>query len=318
MSNATKRKKKRTAKRASSALAPPSPPQHPTVAGKGRLRQVGARILDSAVDSALDNIWPIVGGFIWSALVTITVALILYFKTGKASWLYPVLKYGLAFAAGWLTLLMFLVALVLLGLRRRRRKEKRKSESYFSAEKGPIDYRAELKPTIRNFQAVTTDLGREMARGGRSSGRIAKQMTLVAFSPVWTRRIASLGSRSLHKHAEKLERLSRRLDATGTAVLDNSKGNLHWAPTASQGNRDQLIAVKESLVVADNSLAENIANLENYRDKAVAIKVQGASQDLHGAVNHLVAVVESNIRVLKQMKLGTVEVFDLLDKKLRS
>src|SRR5437588_11211695 len=103
MSNA-KRKKKHIAKRASSSPAPPPPPQHPTVAGKGRLRQIGTRLLDSAIDSALDNFWPIVGGFIWSALVTIAVALILYLRAGKASWLYPVLKYGLAFAAGWLSL----------------------------------------------------------------------------------------------------------------------------------------------------------------------------------------------------------------------
>src|SRR5438132_10170476 len=77
----------------SSQVAPTRAPRH-------RWVRLVERLLDSLIDTAFEHFWlAAVGvmiaaaGFLW-----------LYFRSGRALWLYPWLKYAAAFAGGWLTL----------------------------------------------------------------------------------------------------------------------------------------------------------------------------------------------------------------------
>ncbi len=152
---------------------------------------------NSAVDSALDNFWPIVGGFIWSAVVTAFVAIILYFRAPQSEWLRTVLKYGLAYLGGFLTFAFLLVLLALLGVRRRKSKLRKQSrlQEHVSTEKGPLDYRAELKPTIKNFQRITRRIGKVLGRVASRAGKIAKWIAFLdRISPALSRRSANKGA----------------------------------------------------------------------------------------------------------------------------
>jgi TRAP-type C4-dicarboxylate transport system permease small subunit len=298
------------------SIAPISPQE--ATAPRGKIRQVGTRLLDSAIESALSNVWLIIGGFLWSAAVTIFIAAYLFFRTPESAWVYSLLRYALVFMGGFLTFAFLLVVLALLGIRRRNQeiKTKLQIQRYVSNEKGHLDYRAELKPAVKEFQSAFRDTGAEIVRMGQQAKRIALWMTFFGFSPAITRWAAARRANAMIRGAQRMERVLLRLEQSASVYVEVVTGNARHAAPASQGNRQALLAAREALVVVDASLDEVISGLDAVRTSGGA--VIGQQQNLNTAVNYITDLMERNIQQLLSIKSASADIFRVLDKKLSS
>ncbi len=318
---ATRTKKRKRQNQPVASVASESSSIGSSTPHKSKIIQAGTRLVNSAVDSALDNFWPIVGGFIWSAVVTAFVAIILYFRAPQSEWLRTVLKYGLAYLGGFLTFAFLLVLLALLGVRRRKSKLRKQSrlQEHVSTEKGPLDYRAELKPTIKNFQRITRRIGKVLGRVASRAGKIAKWIAFLdRISPALSRRSANKGAAVLNRHTQTMEGLAINLEASTEAFIEVAIGCLKSTPAASTGNKTRLLAVEDSLNVMDSMTVSVIDTLNTFRGAAIGI--HGTStMDLNTSLNLLAAVTDELLRIMKSMQARMAsELRPPLQRKLSS
>ncbi len=302
---ATRTKKRKRQNQPVASVASESSSIGSSTPHKSKIIQAGTRLVNSAVDSALDNFWPIVGGFIWSAVVTLR----------------TVLKYGLAYLGGFLTFAFLLVLLALLGVRRRKSKLRKQSrlQEHVSTEKGPLDYRAELKPTIKNFQRITRRIGKVLGRVASRAGKIAKWIAFLdRISPALSRRSANKGAAVLNRHTQTMEGLAINLEASTEAFIEVAIGCLKSTPAASTGNKTRLLAVEDSLNVMDSMTVSVIDTLNTFRGAAIGI--HGTStMDLNTSLNLLAAVTDELLRIMKSMQARMAsELRPPLQRKLSS
>ena len=276
---------------------------------------MGTRLLDSAVDSALQNIWSIVYGALGWLLMTVAVASIIYFRAPASQWVYGLLRDVLIYMSGFLTLALLLVLLVVLGVWRRRRREQRRFSKYASTVKGPIDYHAELAPATSNLQKVLTEIGGETVRLSERIGEIVL-VTETVVNPKVRQKAISKSASALNKRLERIEKAAERLIEVTDAVLEVSVGLLQHAPSASQGNRAPLMQVQSALIVMDDAADQVIKTQEQMRQSAKAAYGQ-VSMDVHTSLNWIMATNKQVVDVMTSFRQRlAVDLVPLLNRKL--
>lgn len=283
---------------------------------KGRIRRAGERLLDSAIDTALEAFWLGTAVTLGGLAMTAAVAFVLYLRSPESSWIYPFMKYALVYAGGMLTILLSLAGFALLGVRRRKLREKQNSARFKSADKGYLDHWLHFGESNKRFQSVLAEIGAEMGRIGTCAGSMAEKLPSARNDPKRAHRIVTKGAAALNRHSAKMEQSIEALRQITDLLLESTLGLAHSANTASQGNAEELQGSREGciglLAVADTA----IASVQEFRGTAIA--TLGISQDTNSAMNRIIYGLESIIDLLSQAERRWKETLVILDRKLAS
>ena len=108
-----KRRRSVASKPANSLSAQPmsSAPPIASEPSQGGIRSAGSRLLDSALDYALERLWEFAAFTLGGAAVTALGFVFVYFKRGAASWFWPWLTHALSFWGGAFLFMAILMAL---------------------------------------------------------------------------------------------------------------------------------------------------------------------------------------------------------------
>ena len=292
--------------------AQPLAPEPP----KGRIRQAGSRLLDSAIDTALGGIWLGVAGTAAGVAMTALVTAIVYLRAPESAWIYTLIKYALAYTSGMLTLLLMMTGFALLGVRRRKLIEARNSARFKSADKGYLDYWLHLDESGKQFLSILSEIGTYMGRMGSSASRIGDKLATARNDPKRAHKIVTEGAKRLDEYAAKMERAIERLQEITDLLLESTMAVAANSPPASEGNKEPLEASREACV-------ELLASAEIARDsvetfKGSAMSVIGISQDTNSAMNRIIYGLESMVGLLSRAEQKWKETVVILNRKLAS
>jgi predicted tellurium resistance membrane protein TerC len=107
---------------------------------KRHIKTVVLRIGSSLIDSAVDRAFGLFLLGVAAIVTPITIAIWLYVKSGRATWVYPYLYFTLGCAFMCLVLIALASLLFTVQARRRRALEKAKNLKFISHEKGFLDH----------------------------------------------------------------------------------------------------------------------------------------------------------------------------------
>jgi len=294
----------------------PAPQPIATEPPKGRIRQAGARLLDSAIDTALQGLWLSVYIAVGGVALTAAVAIILYSRAPESAWIYTLIKYALAYTGGMLTLLLILAGFALIGVRRQKLIEKKNSARFKSAEKGYLDHWLHFDESGKQFQSVLAEIGTQMGLMGNCASKIGGKLATAGNNPKRAHRIVTEGAKKLDEYAAKMERSIETLKEVTDLLLESTMAVTANAPPASQGNKEPLEASREACVELLSKAGDARESIETF--KGSAMSVIGMSQDTNSAMNRIIYGLESIIGLLSRAEQKWKEIVVILNRKLAS
>jgi len=283
---------------------------------KGRIRQAGSRLLDSAIDTALGGLWLGVAGTAGGVAMTALVTAILYLRAPESAWIYTLIKYALAYTGGMLTLLLMMTGFALLGVRRRKLIEKKNSARFKSAEKGYLDHWFHHTESTARFQSVLTEIGAEMARIGTCSAAIGQKLGTAGNDPKRAHGIVTKGAAMLDQHAARMERSIEALESVKDVLLESTMYLASNASPASEGNLEKLASSRDACVELLQKTEGAINGVLTFRQTAVA--ALGISQDTNSAMNRVIHGLDRVNELLLQAQEDWKDTLIILDRKLGS
>jgi hypothetical protein len=315
---ARKRNRKSTPTPSRSVPVVPAATVAPVIAEppKGRIQRAGARLLDSAIDTALEAFWFGAAVTLGGLAMTAAVALILYLRSPESSWIYPFLKYALVYTGGMLTILLSLAGFALLGVRRRKLREKQNSERFKSADKGYLDHWLHFGESNKRFQSVLAEIGSEMGRIGTCASSIGGKLSKASNDPKRAHSTVTKGAAALDKHAARMERSIEALRAVADLLLESTMALASNTAPASEGNTEKIEAAREGCIGLLQHTETAIGGVRNFR--TVATATIGISQDTNSAMNRIIYGLDAIIDLLSQAERKWKETLVILDRKLTS
>lgn len=279
---------------------------------KWRMRDIAKRVIDSGIDHALALFW--IGAF--AVMTSIAVAALLYIRGGRAAWLYPYLYFALGFITASLALIGISAILFYIRGRRRRTVEELKSARYISNEKGYLDYAVNFERALIECQNILREIGTELTKSGGTSGKIGARFVIAGTNVQRAKKVATNGAIALNKHAQKLERSHLKFEEIMNLMVESASGQMQWAPTASQGNKEPLANARLATIAYIDLMRNSIESSLAYRDSLKGVK--GISQDVNSACNRLIHVTEEIASVMANAESNLKLLIGTIDNKLKS
>lgn len=284
------------------------------VKGKGKLRQALRRIADSAIDTALQYFWVGVAGIV----ITATAAIGLYVRSGEAAWLYPWLKYAVAYTAGLLTLILIILCLASIKKRRLKALERARNARFDSREKGYLDHIINQKRGFKDFNATLYKMSSEIAMIGKTTSRGTVKINLARRllrekAAYLVFRISNNMARKLSKHARQLEGQLSSLQEITDLLVESTEGYLTWFTPDNEEQKATLLNDRKSLVTLLEVTGGSLVSMKAFRDSQVAIR--GISQGLNTAVNRMVGVTEGIITFMRRAETHWQKMIQIIDSK---
>ena len=164
----------------STSIAPTIPDSAET--SRGRIWRTGLRLLNSALDYGLQHLWQLLFVTIGVPIVTaVGGALLLYFTSGRASWLWPWVTHLLAF---WVGILLITTMIVVLAWRKSRKEKQElallqdaKNLRFTSTKLGYVDYFANKERAEAQLAKVLFPINKEIAGFGKAAKKNLKGLT---------------------------------------------------------------------------------------------------------------------------------------------
>ena len=261
---------------------------------------------EKGVDNAIDNIWGLIWAIVGGVIVTFATTLGFYLWSGEAEWLYPFIKYFLAFFSGMLLIVFFIFCLTLFRIRKEKKLEKSRDEKFISNEKGLFDYQVDYEKAQYEFPLVLVELG-------KSVNRIAGTIAEVDFES-WDQvnagkrlKLASGLATKLLTHSKGMALQATKL-VNVISALDISVSSLL---RLNAFNKNKFDNIKLSLNDLLNGTQTSVESMILFKESQV--NALGVSKDLNTSLNHLIYVTDGIIETLKNAKTTWIKIIQVID-----
>jgi hypothetical protein len=295
----------------------PSAPLVAPESPKGRIRQTGSRLLDSALDYALERLWEFGALTLGSAAVTALGLVVLYFRSGAGSWLWPLFTHALSFWAGVFLLMAILVALSWRKAVMRSREEAALQEAknlrFASDELGFIDFFANKERAEKQLANVLMPVNNEIAALGATSRKFTRKIN--PNTPFSRRQqLASQLAATFNEHSEKIERQWKTFAELDDVLAESNVGCVNWLnPNDDQTHSLMLTQQRNASATMLTAIVGTLPSLDSFRDTVARQK--GASQSLNTAVARLQFVLDGLIGALRKSEGRWRSLIALIDRK---
>lgn len=258
------------------------------------------------------------------ALVTApSIAIWVYFRSGRAAWTYPWLYGSLGFIAACLFIILMASLLSIIRARRKRAAERAINLEFLSKDKGYLDHAVNQARAFRTFNTILFAMAKEMGDIGNTNRRGTSQMqlaqrTLVAHPNLlafFGHRIASRIAKKTNKHAAAMEVHLSNVKATSDLLIESITGYTTWFVADNPAQAQTLIGNRTSLEKMVKVMRESIDSTQGFRDAQQGI--YGVSQELNTAVNRMVNVMDGVLAFLRESDVKWMRVIKLTEDKLR-
>src|SRR6266542_1170147 len=238
-----KRKKTRRTSRSSLNNTPPqyTPIDRkdsivPTAQPEGRssVRKAIKKFGEWALSKAFDYLF--VG--VLDLVTAPSLAIYLYLRSGRATWMYPWLFAALGFIAACTVIILMASVLSLIKSRRKRAAERAINLEFLSEDKGYLDHAVNQAKAFKTFNSVVGGMGEVMSKIAKTNQRgtayirFAKT-TLTPYPNALAlvgQRIAARTARKLNEHASQMQTLLTKLHATSDLLIESVTGYTSWYP----------------------------------------------------------------------------------------
>lgn len=258
----------------------------------------------SAFETALQNVWGIVGG----GILTVATAIAVYIWSGQAEWLYPYLKHSVVFFSGMFSLIAVILFFTFIKLRKEKALEKAKKEKFISNEKGLLDHRLDSDKAQKEFSKILFGIGKELGRIGETTTNAGAKLEF------WDKISLSLSRKSASKTAAKLKIYASELEGYLTSLVDVitvMNESVSFLLLNGGIKKDFFDAVQLALVELLNKTQISYASLVGFREAQLG--VIGISQDLNTAINQLIFVTDGILGALKQAEETWERLIGIID-----
>jgi hypothetical protein len=296
----------------------PTLPESKPIA-KGRIRRVVERIGSSLIDSAVDRAFGLFLLGVFAIVTPIAIAIWLYVKSGRATWVYPYLYFALGCAFMCLVLIAAASVLFYVQARRRKALERSKNRQFVSHEKGFLDHIVNQKKGFKDFNSTLIAMGKEIADVGKTTSRATKRIGLAKRflglrAANIIHRIASNTAAKMNKHSAKMEERLTKLQETTDLLIESNVGYLNWFTPETDEQLNQLSRDRQSLVTLHEITAGALVSIEGFRDSQNSIR--GMSQEMNTAINRMVHVTTGVIAFMHKADEHWEELIEIMDRKL--
>lgn len=223
---------------------------------------VGSKLADKAFDLFFVGVI----GF----MTPTTIALWLYFRGGKAEWIYPWLYFAAGCVASSLALLALSIGLFYVKSVRRRALERAGVAKFLSRDKGFLDHKRDMQKAGDRYRRILVQIGNELGRISQTSLRCGQQFQASESIPGslgdwWRLRIASKTAARLNKHAQRMEQCLASITDVNVLHTESATGYLTWASSQPDQDIKKLADVGGSLRSVLETTQISITTLEAFR-----------------------------------------------------
>jgi hypothetical protein len=285
---------------------------------RSRIRKTASKFGDWALGKALDFL--LVG--VLAVITAPSIAIWVYFRSGRAAWTYPWLYAALGFIAACVAIIFMASLLSLIKARRKRASERAINLKFLSKDKGYLDHALNQAKAFKAFNSLINGIVEAMGDIARTNTRATAQIKLaqrvIGARPhllaFFGHKIASRTAKKLNKHAAEMQSHLSKLEEVSSLLIESITGYTTWFPVSSDEQAQVLINDKTSL---ENLLAittSSIGSTQFFRDSQQGL--YGISQELNTATNRMVSVTDGLIDFLQKSTGKWSEVIALLNNKL--
>ena len=242
---------------------------------------------------------------------------LLYFKSGAASWLWPLFTHALSFWAGVFLIMAILGALSWRKAVVRRREhatlQEAKNLRFASDELGFIDFFANKERAEQQLANVLMPINKEIAALGVTSTNFAKKINP---NTPFTRRqqLASEVATTFNEHSEKIEMQWKTFAELDDILAESNVGCVNWLNPNDETHSLMLIQQRNASVTMLTAIVGTLPSLDSFRDSVARQK--GASQNLNTAVARLQFVLDGLIGALRKSEGRWRSLIALIDRKV--
>lgn len=297
----------------------PSPPEV-----QSRVRRVIKRFADWAIKKALDFF--LVG--VIAVMTAPTLAIWVYFRSGRAAWTYPWLDAALGFIAACLVLIGASLLLIYAKAQRRKAVERAKSLEFVSRDKGWLDHMFHRDRAIKSFNAVLIQMSEELQRIINAMDRGRRRLELLNRPPstqlstkqaekrsakmvIQGLKIAADSAASYNKYSTRLENQLSRLTEIIDLLIESNVGYMS-SPAATLPER--LVKDRNDIDVVLTITRSSLESTRLFRDSLAGLK--GNSQELNTAINRLINLTGGINSQMQRMETHWVQLSRIIDDKL--
>lgn len=296
-----------------------SAPLTETTSSGGKIRRSGTYLFNSALDYALQHLWGLLFIAVVGPIVTAAGALLLYLRSGQASWLWPWLSHLLTF---WVGVLLLTGTIMVLAWRKGRKEQRElaaiadaKNLRFASGELGYVDFFANKEKAEAQLAKVLIPINKEITALGKTA---AKQTRKLKPTTSFTKRqqILTETARIFNEHSESVEIQWKTFAELDDILAESNVGCVNWLNPDDDSHR--LLLAQQRQASANLLAAESAAlpSVQSFRDTVAGQK--GHSQDLNTAIARLTFVLDGFIGALRKSQSRWQNLIVLIDRKTKS
>lgn len=286
---------------------------------RSSVRNAISKFGDWALGKALDFL--LVG--VLAVITAPSIAIWVYFRSGRATWTYPWLYAALGFIAACVVIIFMASLLSLIKARRKRAAERAINLEFLSKDKGYLDHAINQARAFKAFNSILFAMAKEMGDIGKTNRRGTSQIKLAQRALVahpnllafFGHKIASRIAKKTNRHAAAMEVHLSNVKATSDLLIESITGYTTWFVANSPEQAQTLIGNRVSLQQMVTVMRESIGSTQGFRDAQQGI--YGISQELNTAVNRMVNVMDGVLAFLRESDTKWMRVIKLTDNKLR-
>ncbi len=257
------------------------------------------------------------------AIVTApSVAIYLYFRSGRAAWMYPWLYAAFGFIAACVVIIIMASLLSLIRARRKRAAERTINLEFQSEDKGYLDHAVNQAKSFKALNSLVNQLGEIMLKIAKTNQRATAfinfaKKTLTPYPNVLAlvgQRIAARTARKLNVHATEMQTVVTKLHSTSDLLIESFTGYTSWYPVNTPEEAQVLMSNKAALERMLTVMRGSIGSTEFFRDSLRGL--YGISQRLNTAANRMIRVTEGVVSFLEQNSKNWEQAIELIDQKL--
>jgi hypothetical protein len=287
---------------------------------QGPLRTIVKKFGDWAVKKALDYL--LVG--VLAIMTAPTIAIWVYFRSGRAAWTYPWLHAAFGFITACALIITASSLVAFIRRQRRQAVEHAINFEFLSKDKGYLDHALNQARAFKTFNSLLHRMAKEMGEIGGTNRAATAQIQfaqrLLATRPnllaYFGHKIASRTAKKTNRHAAAMQLYLSNLQATSDLLIESITGYTVWFVADTDEQAQTLIGNKVGLQSMVAEMRTSIKSTQGFRDAQKGI--YGISQELNTAVNRMVNVIDGVLNFLTESDVKWNKVIELMDEKLRA
>jgi hypothetical protein len=168
-----------------------------------------------------------------------------YLKSSESLWIYPYLYFAAGFFVASVMIVGLSLALIALKLYRLKALERLKNEKFTSTEKGYIDHAVNRAKADNEFNALLTEVAKEIENIGVTVNKATKKLELATGNPIKLQKRARETAAKLNKHSAKMEKSLNKLEQITELLIESDSGFINWFSPETEQQKEQLISQRQ-------------------------------------------------------------------------